>query len=96
MTQAQLAEAVGVRMRSIGNWERGETSPQNKLAKLEEVLGVDLSSPEPAPTVHRQRLDSGLEILFAHYGELTPLEKMRLAQRIQDEAMREATGGDGR
>jgi transcriptional regulator with XRE-family HTH domain len=96
MTQAQLAALVGVGMRSIGNWERGETAPQNRLAKLEEVLEVDLSSPEPEPTVYRQRVDDGMEILFAHYGELTPLEKMRLAQRIQEEALRGLAGGDGR
>lgn len=38
MTQADLGKAVGVSMRTIGNWERGESVPRNRSAKIEEVL----------------------------------------------------------
>ena len=36
--QPQLAKAVGVGPRTVGNWENGRTVPKNKMAKLEEVL----------------------------------------------------------
>lgn len=41
-TQEQLAEAVGVTFRSIGNWERGEV-PASREARLRDVLGDDLT-----------------------------------------------------
>jgi transcriptional regulator with XRE-family HTH domain len=37
-TQAQLATALGVGQRTVGNWERGETVPKNRLGMLREVL----------------------------------------------------------
>lgn len=46
-TQEQLATAVGVTQRSIGNWERGEV-PSSKEARLREVLG-DLLTPGGNP-----------------------------------------------
>lgn len=55
-TQRQLADAVGVNVKSVDNWEAGRTSPRNRLGALEEVLGIALyveMKPEPeelAPT----------------------------------------------
>lgn len=40
LTQPELATLVGVGARTIGNWERDETIPKNRLGRLEEVLGV--------------------------------------------------------
>lgn len=40
MTQQQLAARIGVGLRTVGNWERGETVPQNRMAALE-ALFVD-------------------------------------------------------
>ena len=37
-TQAQLAERVGVGKRTVGNWERGETVPKNRLGMLRELF----------------------------------------------------------
>lgn len=48
LTQQQLGAAVGVGLRTVGNWERGTTVPRNRLAMLESVLGR-LDSQEPAP-----------------------------------------------
>lgn len=38
-TQQQLAKEVGVGGRTIGNWERGETVPKNRMGRLNEILG---------------------------------------------------------
>jgi DNA-binding transcriptional regulator YiaG len=38
MTQEELAERVGVKMRTIGNWERGVSVPRSRMAAVEEVL----------------------------------------------------------
>jgi transcriptional regulator with XRE-family HTH domain len=43
MTQADLARAVDVHVRSIGNWERGAHVPRAKQHLIESVLGIDLN-----------------------------------------------------
>lgn len=39
MTQEQLGSAVGVSFRTVGNWERGASSPEHSMGKIVEVLG---------------------------------------------------------
>ena len=39
MTQQQLADEMGVSLRTVGAWERGESVPRNRMAALAEVLG---------------------------------------------------------
>lgn len=41
MTQRELADEVGVSLRTINSWERGETVPRNRTAVIAEVLGLD-------------------------------------------------------
>jgi transcriptional regulator with XRE-family HTH domain len=54
LTQRQLAEAVGVDRKTVGNWESGASSPRSSMGRLEAVLGehgFDLSEeawPPPA------------------------------------------------
>ena len=44
MTQAQLAQAIGVKPQQIGNWERGLRNPKlDALQKMADALGCDLS-----------------------------------------------------
>lgn len=51
-TQAELAKLVGVSMRTVGNWERGDT-PITELAKLRSALGshLDIEAPNPLADV---------------------------------------------
>lgn len=42
MTQAQLADAVGVSMRTVGSWERGQSVPRNRAALLADVLELNV------------------------------------------------------
>lgn len=44
-TQEQLAARIGVGGRTVGNWERGETVPKNRMGKLREVLGEPTDDP---------------------------------------------------
>lgn len=41
MTQTELAGAVGVSESSVSNWERGRSSPKNRLALVRQVLRMD-------------------------------------------------------
>lgn len=38
LTQEQLAQRLGVTLRTVGNWERGATVPRNRLARLRDVF----------------------------------------------------------
>jgi transcriptional regulator with XRE-family HTH domain len=40
MTQAQLAQVIGVGLRTVGNWETGSTVPKNRLGMLRQFFGV--------------------------------------------------------
>lgn len=48
-TQRQLADALGVNIKTVDNWENGRTSPRNSVGAIEEILGVDLSEEQPEP-----------------------------------------------
>lgn len=45
-SQAELGDLVGVSSRTIGNWERDESAPRNRLGTLQEVFGVSLTRDE--------------------------------------------------
>lgn len=47
LSQAQLGARVGVSMRSIGNYERGETIPRNKMPAIEDALADYLPGDAP-------------------------------------------------
>jgi transcriptional regulator with XRE-family HTH domain len=42
LSQEELAQRTGVSQRTLGNWERGVSSPRSRLGSLERVLGVHL------------------------------------------------------
>lgn len=58
-TQEQLAEAVGVTLRSIGNWERGSV-PANREARIRDVLGDHLT-PGGNPLTRASDLAPGVQ-----------------------------------
>lgn len=109
MNPGDLARRASVDAGTVGDFLSGQRWPKLRTqGRIEDALGWDAGtiaaivngaeppSPKTEPTVYRQRVDGEMEILFAHYGELTPMARMRLAQRIQEEAMRDLEGGDGR
>ena len=47
MTQSQLAEEVGVSLRTVSSWERGESSPLNRSTVVAEILGINVKDEGP-------------------------------------------------
>lgn len=56
LTQQELADHVGVSMRTIGNWERGETVPRNRIGALAELLGLEVGGREFGRDALKRRL----------------------------------------
>jgi DNA-binding XRE family transcriptional regulator len=48
MTQAELAQLVGVHESTVMNWEKDLHYPQRYAGAVEEVLGITLPEPEAA------------------------------------------------
>jgi len=47
MTQSELARMLGVDIRTVGRWERGETEPiGSNLLKLQELFGTQPRPPQ--------------------------------------------------
>lgn len=46
-TQAQLADLIGTTGRTVGNWERDEVSPRNRIGALEKAFGISLTDGRP-------------------------------------------------
>jgi transcriptional regulator with XRE-family HTH domain len=42
LSREELAEMVGVSVKTIGNWERDAVAPKSKLGAVERALGVQL------------------------------------------------------
>lgn len=51
LTQQELAAKIGVGLRTIGNWERGESVPKNRMGMLREFFGMNEAdqSTDPRP-----------------------------------------------
>lgn len=48
LTQSELGQLVGVSMRTVGNWERGESVPRNRESVIRSVLAGQLPGSEQA------------------------------------------------
>jgi transcriptional regulator with XRE-family HTH domain len=57
MTQQELADEVGVSLRTVGSWERGETVPRNRMGAVSEALGIEVEGERDfGPAAIRRRL----------------------------------------
>lgn len=75
LSQRQLAERLGVDVKSIDNWEHDRTRPRSSIGALEHVLGISIDGgqelpPEVAANLHDQ------SIMNIWEGTLSPEEKM--------------------
>ncbi len=48
-TQQRLAKELGVGFRTVGNWERGETVPRNRMGMLQNLFGDEIDPDAPDP-----------------------------------------------
>lgn len=54
LTQAQLAERVGVQLITVSRWERGATNPTRKnLEAIRQATGVETMTPEERAPIYR-------------------------------------------
>lgn len=47
LTQEQLALMANVSLRTVGNWERGQTVPRSRAAMLEQIFGTHAVAADP-------------------------------------------------
>jgi transcriptional regulator with XRE-family HTH domain len=81
-SQQRLADEIGVALRTVGAWERGEAFPryaEGDIDNLEQALGVSLSGDPPQE-------DPGEQQLWAL--DLPPATIRRLVAAYRGEAMR--------
>lgn len=83
MTQADLAEALGVGKRSVGRWERGESVPRSAAGALMRILQIPSVDDRPAEADdHRPQYDD--DTIAAALRQASHLQVLaEIARRIQ-------------
>ena len=56
----QLADALGVNVKSVDNWENGRNAPRSSVGALEDVLGISLSG-DDSRTLTKEELEERLQ-----------------------------------
>lgn len=96
LTQRQLAEAVGVDRKTVGNWESGVSSPRSSLGRLETVLGdhgfSSDAEPWPPPAGADAVIRMILEVLDSAF---SPTVQVQMIRDIIDREYVEQSPPDG-
>lgn len=82
MTQKDLADELGVSLRTVGSWERGESVPRNRMAALAEVLGMEGTS------------EFGYKALLRQVGHLAKQRREEIGMGRQPFAKEAGLGSD--
>lgn len=64
LRQVDLAQAVGVSLTAVKNWERGVVTPKDRIGRLQQVLGVDLTEIGTGPHL----IDASVPLILGHLG----------------------------
>jgi transcriptional regulator with XRE-family HTH domain len=87
--QRDLAEALGVGLRTVGSWERGEAVPRSSIGALEAVLGISLSDSEPEDEVYTDPVERAIwELDLSREVRLDFIAQLR-ARRMENSQVRE-------
>lgn len=81
-TQRQLADALGVNIKTVDNWENGRTSPKNSLGALEQVLGISLDD-EPGRPERWPHVPPTLVDAIEDTGGLTDAERRAVLGAVE-------------
>lgn len=96
LTQRELAEAVGVDRKTVGNWESGVSSPRSSLGRLEAVLkehGFTLDANSwPPPAEADAVIRMILEVLESAF---SPAVQVQMIQDIIEREYSQSTSGHG-
>lgn len=74
LTQGELAKRVGVSLRTVGNWERGESVPRSKEQAIRGALGEHLQDSRP---------EQGTSLRAASDAELLAEIARRFTRRLE-------------
>lgn len=82
MTQQELADEVGVSLRTVSSWERGESVPRNRAAVIAEVLGLESAR------------EFGHDALLRRLGQLAKQRREEIGQGRKPFAKEAGLGSD--
>lgn len=86
MTQAELADELGVSMRTVGSWERGESVPRNRYGAIVDLL--DISGEEPTGREY------GRQAMARRLGQLAKQRREELGYGLRTFATHANIGSD--
>lgn len=87
--QIDLAKALGVDVKTVGNWERGHTIPRNRIGAIEETLGLDISGAEPEAEVYTDPVERAIwELDLSREARLDFIAQLR-ARRMKHSQQQE-------
>lgn len=92
LTQRELAKAIGVDRKTIGNWESGLSSPRSSLGRLEAVLaphGFPATASAPAPAGADAVVAMIQEVLDSQF---SPAVQVQMIRDIIEREYRPAPG----
>lgn len=78
MTQQELADELDVARETVGNWENGVSTPRNKMALLQQVLGTNLTENVTAEAQSGGVLLKLSPEVQAEFDAMTPAEQEEL------------------
>lgn len=90
LTQAELADKLGVDRKTVGNWETGSSSPRNKMTQLERVLEISLREESARAALPRDEIL--LKLPDSTLKGLSPAEVDEVASAARHAALQAARG----
>ncbi len=85
LTQQEFADELGVSMRTVGSWERGESVPRNRYGAIIDLLGLDESTDDR---------EYGRKAMARRLGQLAKQRREELGLALRPFAAQAQMGSD--